>query len=172
MIIVLLQLRISHQILFQSEISHNSFVPNIHFSCPIILQAMMTSSNGNIFRVTSSGHLCREFTGPRWIPRTKASDAELWCFLWSNLRLNQRLSKQSWGLWFETLPRPLWCHRNELLTYTCELAWILTRICITSNTGHIFVADRYSNRSVAMQNKSPFPPGSHGGMLRPGGIRK
>ena len=41
---------------------------------------MMTSSNGNIFRVT--GHLCGEFTGPRWIPRTKASDAELWCFLW------------------------------------------------------------------------------------------
>ena len=45
------------------------------------LQRMMTSSNGNIFRVT--GHLCGEFTGPRWISRTKASDAELWCFLWS-----------------------------------------------------------------------------------------
>ena len=42
---------------------------------------MMTSSNGNIFRVT--GHLCGEFTSPRWIPRTKAIDAELWCFLWS-----------------------------------------------------------------------------------------
>ena len=42
---------------------------------------LMTSSNGNIFRVT--GHLCGEFTGPRWIPHTKASDAELWCFLWS-----------------------------------------------------------------------------------------
>ena len=42
---------------------------------------MMTSSNGNIFRVT--GHLGGEFTGPRWIPHTKASDAELWCFLWS-----------------------------------------------------------------------------------------
>ena len=41
---------------------------------------MMTSSNGNIFRVT--GHLCGEFTGLRWISRTKASDAELWCFLW------------------------------------------------------------------------------------------
>ena len=41
----------------------------------------LTSSNGNIFRVT--GHLFGEFTGPRWIPRTKASDAELWCFLWS-----------------------------------------------------------------------------------------
>ena len=42
---------------------------------------MMTSSNGSIFRVT--GHLCGEFTGPRWIPHTKASDAQLWCLLWS-----------------------------------------------------------------------------------------
>ena len=42
---------------------------------------MMTSSNGNIFRVT--GLLCEEFTGPLWIPHTKASDAELWSFVWS-----------------------------------------------------------------------------------------
>ena len=42
---------------------------------------MMTSSNGNIFRVT--GHLCGALTGPRRIPHKKASDAELWCFLWS-----------------------------------------------------------------------------------------
>ena len=48
--------------------------------CYLIIH-MMTASNGNIFRVT--GHLCGEFTGPRWIPHTKASDAELWCFLWS-----------------------------------------------------------------------------------------
>ena len=41
----------------------------------------MTSSNGNIFRVT--GPLCGEFTGHRWIPLSKASDVELWCFLWS-----------------------------------------------------------------------------------------
>ena len=45
------------------------------------IRFMMTSSNGSIFRVT--GHLCGEFTGSRWIPRTKASDAELWCILWS-----------------------------------------------------------------------------------------
>ena len=32
-------------------------------------KSMMTSWNGNIFRVT--GHLCGEFTGPRWIPHTK-----------------------------------------------------------------------------------------------------
>ena len=42
---------------------------------------MMTSSNGNIFRVT--GPLRGDFTGHLWIPRTKASDAELWYFLWS-----------------------------------------------------------------------------------------
>ena len=41
----------------------------------------MTSSNGNIFRVT--GLLWGESTGDRWIPLTKASDTELWCFLWS-----------------------------------------------------------------------------------------
>ena len=42
---------------------------------------MMTSSHGNILRIT--GHLCEELTGHQWIPHTKASDAELWCFLWS-----------------------------------------------------------------------------------------
>ena len=46
-----------------------------------LMFSMMTSSNGNIFRVTSP--LCGEFTGHRWIPLTKASGAEFWCFLWS-----------------------------------------------------------------------------------------
>ena len=68
----------------------------------------MTPSNGNIFRVT--GLLCGEFTGHRWIPRTKASDVDLWCFI--DLRLNIRLSKQSWGWWFETSSWPLWHHCN------------------------------------------------------------
>ena len=55
------------------QIYENIYGENIH--------SMMTSSNGNIFRFT--GHLCEEFTGDRWIPRTKARDALLWCFLWS-----------------------------------------------------------------------------------------
>ena len=42
---------------------------------------MLTSSKGNIFRVI--GPLWGEFIGHRWIPLTKASDAERWCFLWS-----------------------------------------------------------------------------------------
>ena len=54
---------------------------------PITLDVKMTSSNGNIFRVTS--HLCGEFTGHRWIPRTKASDTEFDVFL--DLRLNKKV---------------------------------------------------------------------------------
>ena len=63
---------------------------------------MMTSSNGNIFRVT--GRLCGEFTGPRWIPCTKASDAELWCFLWSTY-----LSV------IGDATAPMWRHWNDVL---------------------------------------------------------
>ena len=69
---------------------------------------MMTSSNGNIFRVT--GHLCGEFTGPRWIPTQRPVTRRFDVFF--DLRLNKRLSKQSWGWWFETLTRPLRRHRN------------------------------------------------------------
>ena len=58
------------------------------------------------------GHLCGEFTGHRWIPRTKASDTELWCSL--ICALNKRLSKQSWGWWFKSPFRPLWRHCNDL----------------------------------------------------------
>ena len=32
-----------------------------------------------------------------------------------DLRLNKRLSKQSWGWWFETPWRPLWCQCNDRL---------------------------------------------------------
>ena len=47
---------------------------------------MITSFNGNIFPVT--GPLYGEFTGHRWIPLINASDAELWCFLWSASWIN------------------------------------------------------------------------------------
>ena len=58
------------------------------------------------------------FVGLRWILRTKASGDELWCFF--DLRLNRRLSKQSWGWWFKTQPRPLWRHSNGF-----SLSWWL-----------------------------------------------
>ena len=55
--------------------SYNSYLSiSLHYD-------MMTSSYGNIFRVT--GPLRGESSGDRWIPPTKASEVELWCFLWS-----------------------------------------------------------------------------------------
>ena len=69
---------------------------------PKIAEIMMTSSNGNIFRVT--GPLCGEFTGHRWIPSTKAVTQSFDFFF--DLRPNKQLRQQYWGWWFETLPRP------------------------------------------------------------------
>ena len=69
----------------------------------------MSSSNGNIFRVT--GHLCGEFSGPdefpaQW-PVTRSFD------VFFDLRPNKRLSKQWWGWLFETPSRPWWRHCND-----------------------------------------------------------
>ena len=58
----------------------------------------MTSSNGNIFRVT--GHLGGEFTGPGEFPAQRPVTRSFDVFF--DLRLNKRLSKQSRGWWFET----------------------------------------------------------------------
>ena len=72
------------------EIGHpwmQSKMVNLQMSCRDLTAydirgyRMITSSNGNIFPVT--GPLCGEFTGHQWFPLTKASDAELWYFLWS-----------------------------------------------------------------------------------------
>ena len=84
-----------------------------HFFCLCVWTSycdtpMMMSSNGNIFRVT--GYLCGEFTGHRWLTRTKACGAELWRFLWSADK--KRVNKQSWGWWFATPSRSLLCHGN------------------------------------------------------------
>ena len=69
---------------------------------------MMTSWNGNIFRVTgiSAGNSPApdEFPTRRLV--TRSFD------VYFDQRLNKRLSKESWGWWFETLSRPLWRHNN------------------------------------------------------------
>ena len=62
-----------------------------------------TSSNGNIFRVT--GPLCGEFIGLR----RQWRGALLFFFY---LRLNKRLSEQSWGWWCGTPWCSLWRHCN------------------------------------------------------------
>ena len=69
----------------------------------------MTSSNGNIFRVTDP--VCGEFTGPGEFrtqrPVTRSFD------IFFDLRVNKPLSKQPWGWWFETPSWSLWRQSNE-----------------------------------------------------------
>ena len=92
----------------------------------ILVTHTMTSSNGNTFRVT--GHLRGEFTDLRWIPRTKASDAELWCFF---LSVPERLSKQSWGWWFETHLPPLWAQVLKVVKSSQSNIFITSQIVTT-----------------------------------------
>ena len=70
--------------------------------------SMMTSSNGNIFRVTGlcarNSSVTGEFHSQR--PVTRLFDVLF------DLRLNKRLSKHSCGWWFETPSCSLWRHCN------------------------------------------------------------
>ena len=69
--------------------------------------SMMTSSNGNIFHLNSP--VLGEF--PAQKPVTRRFD------VFFDLRLNKRLSQQSWSWWFNTLPLPLWRHSNDTHLY-------------------------------------------------------
>ena len=64
---------------------------------------MMTSSNGNIFRVTV--HLCGNSPVSGEFPTQRPVTQKFDVFF--DLRLEGRLSKHSWGWWLET---PAWSH--------------------------------------------------------------
>ena len=68
---------------------------------------MMTSSNGNIFHVTSP--LCGEFTGPGEFPTHTPVTRSFDVFF--HLSLNKRLT-QPWGWWFETPSWSFWRQCN------------------------------------------------------------
>ena len=85
---------------------------NYPFPAPLA-KYMMTSSTGNIFRVT--GPLCGEFTGPGEFPTQRPVTRSFDVFF--DLRLNKRLCKQQWGWWFETPSWSLWRQCNDLLNF-------------------------------------------------------
>ena len=93
---------------------------------------MMTSSNGNIFRVT--GPLCGEFTGPGEFPTQRPVTRSFDVFF--DLRLNKRLGKQSWGWWFETLSRSLWRHRNAIPVKQSFTHWDRNKMDAISQMTH------------------------------------
>ena len=82
---------------------------------------MMMSCNGSIFRVT--GLFCGEFTGRRWIPRTKAGDTELWYFLWSVPEQTTKQTVETQVIWdaIAVIMKSLYCctairHGMDLLS--------------------------------------------------------
>ena len=105
----------------------------------------MTSSNGDIFRVT--GHLCSEFPAQR--PVTRSFD------VFFDLRLNKSLSKQ-WGSWFETLSRPLWRHRNALRCIATVKVFS-GRVFLTSSAKYDIPA-----RKLCIQMNTRLLPGAAG----------
>ena len=45
---------------------------------------------------------------------------------WKHFPVHERLSKQSWGWWFETLSRPLWRHSNGSMDALAYQAYVGT----------------------------------------------
>ena len=111
--------------------------------CAVFIIFMMTSSNGNIFRVTSP--LCREFTGPGEFPTQRPVTRSFGVFF--DLRLNKRLSKQPWGWRFETPSWSLWRQCNVVIPFfTCNP---------NINTRHGFTWKLYQQRSIKLWYKYP-----------------
>ena len=104
----------------------------------------MTSSNGNIFRVT--GPLCGEFTGPGEYPAQRpVARSFVFSFICT---LSKRLSKQSYGWWFETQSRPLWRHCNDATQLSNIDQWKTTS-CKWNEFANAFLFDpnyAYENR--------------------------
>ena len=56
------------------------------------------------------------------------------CDVFFDLRLNKRLSKQSWGWWFETPSHPLWRRSNDMKQREWEAQYELMRPKSVYNT--------------------------------------
>ena len=92
---------------------------------------MMTLSNGDIFRVT--GHLYGEFPAQRPMARS---------LMFSVISaLIKRLSKNSWGWWFETPSPSLWRHCNVILAFPLKDIW-----CKMSDDAHGSIGRSYYSR--------------------------
>ena len=89
-----------------------------------VCEPMMTSSNGNIFRVTDP--LCGEFTGPGEFPTQRPVTRSFSVFF--DLRFNKRLSKLPRGWWFETPSWSLWRQCNAFI--------MLPALCLKSKPIH------------------------------------
>ena len=105
---------------------------------------MTTSANGNIFHVTDC--LWGEFASHLWIALTKASDAELWWFLWS---VPAQMVKQ-------TTERPVIWDAIALIMTSLLWNWhiLMTRF-LTAQCSHAYYAwtsDEYHHPPYSRQS--------------------
>ena len=63
-----------------------------------------------------------------------------------DLRLNKRLSKQSWGRWFETISCPLWRHHNECHFNSLRLSDAIQQCRTWSSLGTAVIGHLSSNK--------------------------
>ena len=105
------------------------------------LHSMMTSLKMETFSTylaicAGNSPVPGEFPSQR--PVTRSFD------VFFDLRLNKRLSKQSWGWWFGTLLCPLWRHCNA---YSAVCAWRNRKVCATSHryTFGLIVSNRVNH---------------------------
>ena len=96
-----------------SEITLVELLPPLTVSTVVTTKLMMTSSNGSISALLAlcagNSPVTGEFPAQR--PVTRGFD------VFFDLGMNKRLSKQSWGWWFETPSHPLWRH--------CNVEWLV-----------------------------------------------
>ena len=113
----------------------------------------MTSSNGNIFRVT--GPLRGEFTGYRWIPLTKASNAELSCFLSSAPIPTVEQTMETPVIWDDIalIRRQLYDNVTQLPDYHLSNPWFYTNV-VMSSVGHNVLTHCYL--WVSFRNKTIY----------------
>ena len=120
---------------------------------------MMTSSNGNIFRVT--GLLCGEFTGPGEFPAQRPVTRSFDVFF--DLRLNKRLSKQPWGWLFETSSWSLWRQCNDLTPWRefliyHPLLWLTATAWLVSPRAKMALAKTRGFALTHPPNGKKWPP--------------
>ena len=129
------------------QIDHTMAFHTIHLSLTTASRSsslMMTPSNGNISRVTVTGHLCGNSPVSGEFPAQRPVTRSFHVFF--DRRPNKRLSKQSWGRWFEKHLPPLWRHSNGSLWRSDGIwrhrSWpTLTHVmacCLTAPSHHMF----------------------------------
>ena len=74
-------------------------------------------------------------------------------YVFFDLRLNKRLSKQSWGWWFETPSRSLWRHCNGVSNHPqlhCLCKWLI-RLITKNKAPHYWAFGRRIHR-ISLRN--------------------